>query len=75
MQRFNNPTLLRSMEIVAERLDPVLVHEFLSTSIEVSYAHYQLVKPTLTELQCIRTERMLNNASMLLYLFGNLHSG
>jgi hypothetical protein len=70
----NNLQFIDAIIKAADRLDPALTNEFLTSSIETAQMHFDLIKPTLSELQQIRNERIINNASILLCLLGCLRS-
>lgn len=52
----------------AERLDPVLVNEFLTSSLDSAQTHYEMIRSTLTEGQRIHHERLICNGYILLHL-------
>lgn len=69
-----NYRLLNSITHSTNRLDTILLAEFLSSGIEASRAHLDLTKEILPEREQIRQERRICNASMLLTLirFANM---
>ena len=56
----------------ADRLDPVLVNEFMNFSIEAAEAHYEIIKPTISEYRDVRQQRIINTGYILLTLFNCL---
>jgi hypothetical protein len=56
----------------ADRLDPVLVNEFMTFGIDAIQAHYELIKPTLSEMQQLRNERVINTGAIIFALLGSL---
>lgn len=71
----NNTTqFIHAITKAADRLDPVLVNEFMNFGVESVQAHYEIIKPTLTEKQQLRHLRVINTGSILLYLLTSLRS-
>lgn len=69
-----NYRLLASIINSTNRLDTVLLAEFLSSGIKASRAHLDLTKEIIPEREQIRQERRICQASMLLSLirFANM---
>ena len=58
----------------ADRLDHNLVNEFMNAGTEAVEAHFEITKETLTELQQLQRQRVMNTGHLLLCLFNSLRN-
>lgn len=64
----NSAQLIDAIIKAADRLDPLLINEFMTFGIESIEAHFELIKPTLTETQQLHHIRVINTGSIILSL-------
>lgn len=69
MRRFhNNSDLVSNLQLLTDRIDPVLAFKFITTAMEVNQMQLDLIRDTLTELERMQQERLLNQGALIMSL-------
>jgi predicted metal-dependent hydrolase len=69
MRRSHNTSdLVANLQTITERIDPALAMRFINLAMEVNQAQLDLISDTLTELEKMQQERLLNQGALIMSL-------